>query len=89
MTPEVRFIFTPSGIQRDGSDTLHGTGTGNGMGAIRKRGGILGGYSLHILQPQLEGGVFCVSSDLNSGKKVRIFHFRGRGGGVSVPSDNK
>ena len=24
--------------------------------------------------------VFGVSSDLNSGKKVRVFHFRGRGG---------
>ena len=26
------------------------------------------------------GGVFWVSSDLNSGKKVRVFHFRGEGG---------
>ena len=65
--------------------------------------GILGGYSLYILQLlpgrgrgcvlgklrselrkesksfSLGGGVFWVSSDLNSGKKVRVFHF---GGGV-------
>ena len=26
--------------------------------------------------------MFCVSSDLNSGKKVRVFHFQGVGGGV-------
>ena len=30
--------------------------------------------------------MFCVSSDLNSGKKVRLFHFRG-GGGFCVRSD--
>ena len=41
--------------------------------------GILGGYSLHILQPPLGGGVFRVSSDLNSGKKVRVFHLGGGG----------
>ena len=32
-------------------------------------------------------GVFCVSSDLNSGKKVRVFHFRGEGGVLCVSSD--
>ena len=51
-------------------------------GTENKRDGILGGYSLHILQPPLGGGVFWVSSDLNSGKKVRVFHFRGGGAGV-------
>ena len=47
-----------------------------------KLDGILGGYSLHILQPPLGGGggLFWVSSDLNSGKKVGVFHFRGGGG---------
>ena len=30
--------------------------------------------------------MFCVSSDLNSGKKVRVFHFRG-GGMFCVSSD--
>ena len=46
-----------------------------------KLDGILGGYSLHILQPPLPlgGGVFWESSDLNSGKKVRVFHFLGVG----------
>ena len=45
-----------------------------------KLDGILGGYSLHILQPLLGGGgVFWVSSDLNSGKKFRAFHFLGGG----------
>ena len=45
-----------------------------------KLDGILGGYSLHILQPlpgRGGGGVFWVRSDLDSGKKVRVFHFRG------------
>ena len=30
--------------------------------------------------------MFCVSSDLNSGKKVRVFHFQG-GGSLCVSSD--
>ena len=44
-----------------------------------KLDGILGGYSLHILQPPL-GGVW-ESSDLTSGKKG-VFHFLGVGLGV-------
>ena len=39
---------------------------------INELDSILGGYSLHILQPQRRG-VFWVSSDLNSGKKVKSF----------------
>ena len=77
-----------------------------------KLDGILGGYSLHILQPPLGGGgvlgklrselrkersfsfsggggggVFWVSSDLNSGKKVRVFHCREGGVVFWVSSD--
>ena len=45
--------------------------------------GILGGYSLHILQPSLGGGGgLWVSSDLNSGKKVKSFSFSGGGAEV-------
>ena len=33
--------------------------------------------SLHILQPPLWGGAFWVRSDLDSGKKIRVFNFRG------------
>ena len=46
---------------------------------MEERDGILGGYSLHILELPLGGGVFWVSSDLNSGKKDIVFHFWGRG----------
>ena len=31
--------------------------------------------------------MFCVSSDLNSGKKVRVFHFQGGGGVFCVRLD--
>ena len=55
---------------------------------LNERDGILGEYSLHILQPPWggRGWVFWVSSDLNSGKKVS-FSFSGGGGVFWVSSD--